>query len=53
MRWFGHVLRREINELVRKSELIQVEGTKKRQKNAKNNINRSNKKNDMSIREVT
>jgi hypothetical protein len=29
LRWFGHVQRREINAPVRKSELIQVEGTKK------------------------
>jgi hypothetical protein len=29
LRWFGHVQRREIIALVRKSELIQVEGTKK------------------------
>ena len=29
LRWFGHVQRRAINALVRKSELIQVEGTKK------------------------
>ena len=27
LRWFGHVQRRVINEPVRKSELIQVEGT--------------------------
>ena len=29
LRWFDHVQRREINALVRKSGLIQVEGTKK------------------------
>ena len=28
LRWFGHVQRRVINALVRKSELIQMEGTK-------------------------
>jgi hypothetical protein len=28
LRWFGHVQGREINASVRKSELIQVEGTK-------------------------
>ena len=27
--WFGHVQRRTTNELVRKGEYIQVEGTKK------------------------
>ncbi len=29
LRWFGHVQRRKINALVRKSELIQVKRTKK------------------------
>ena len=29
LRWLGHVQKREINAPVRKSELIQVEGTKK------------------------
>jgi len=35
LRWFGHVLRREINEPVRKSKLIQVEGMKKGKKRPK------------------
>ena len=30
LRWFGYVQRRASNVLVRKNELIQVEGTKKR-----------------------
>jgi hypothetical protein len=30
LRWFDHVQRRAINSLMRKTELIQVEGTKKR-----------------------
>ena len=29
LRWFSHVQKRTINAIVRKSELIQVEGTKK------------------------
>ena len=29
LRWFSHVQRRTINAIVRKSELIQVEGTRK------------------------
>ena len=61
MRWFGHVQRRVINALVRKSELIQMEGTKEGRGSTTNNINRSDKKrtyqnfflNDTSIKEVT
>ena len=53
MRWFGHVLRREINEPVRKSKLIQVEGTKKGKRRPKITLIEVIKKNDMSIREVT
>ena len=30
LRWFGHVQRRVINASVRQSEMIQVEGTKKK-----------------------
>jgi hypothetical protein len=40
VKWFPHVHRRVINALVRKSELIQVEGTKK------------GREKDMSIKEV-
>ena len=29
LRWFGHVQRREINALMRNSELIQVKGMKR------------------------
>ena len=53
MRWFGHVLRREINELVRKSKLIQFEGMKKGKRRPKITLIEVIKKNDMSIREVT
>ena len=61
LRWFGHVQRRVINALVRKSELIQMEGTKECRGSTTNNINRSDKKrtyqnfflNDTSIKEVT
>ena len=43
IRWFSHIQRIAINALVRKSELFQVEGTKKGRK-TKNNIIRSSKK---------
>ena len=46
-----HVLRREINELVRKSELIQVEGTKKGKRRPKITLIEVIK-NNMSIKEV-
>ena len=35
LRWFGHVQRRAINEPVRKSELIQVEGMQKGEEDQK------------------
>ena len=38
LRLFGHVQRREINALARKSEFIQVEGTKKRWRKTKNTL---------------
>ena len=44
LRWFGHVQRRVINALVRKSELIQMEGTKEGRGSTTDNINRSDKK---------
>ena len=44
MRWFSHIQRIAINALMRKCELIQVEGTKKGKRKTKNNIIRSSKK---------
>ena len=44
LKWFDHIQRRAINAIVRKSELIKVEGKKKCQ----NNISRNNIKRDLS-----
>ena len=51
MRWFDHVKRRVSNELVRNSELIQVEGTKRGRGRQKITLVEVIKK-DMSIREL-
>jgi hypothetical protein len=52
LRWFGHVQRRAINAPVRKSELIQVEGTKKGRGRPKITLIEV-VKNDMLIKKVT
>ena len=44
LRWFGHVQRRTINAPMKRSELIQVDGTKKRSGRQKIIIHRSGKK---------
>ena len=41
LRWFGHVQKGVGDAQVRKSELIQVEEMKKRQRKSYNNISRS------------
>ena len=51
LRWFGHVQRKSINVPVRKSELIQVEVTKKGRGRPKMTLIEVVKK-DMSIKEV-
>ena len=51
LRWFDHVKRRVSNELVRNSELIQVEGTKRGRGRQKITLVEVIKK-DMSIREI-
>ena len=49
--WFGHVQRRATNALVKESELIQVEGTKKSRGRPKRTLEVVKK--DTSIKEVT
>ena len=44
LRWFGHVQRRTINAPMKRSELIQVDGTKKGSGRQKIIIHRSGKK---------
>ena len=51
LRWFGHVQRRVTNALVKKSKLIQVEGTKNGRVSQKITLVEL-VKNDMSINEV-
>lgn len=48
--WFNHVQMRTINVQVRKNELVKVEKTKKGRGKPKKNINRNNKKNDLSFK---
>ena len=52
LRWFGHVWRRVINALVRKSDYIQVERRKKGRGRPKIILVKV-VKNDVSIKEVT
>ena len=52
LRWFGHVWRRVINALVRKSDYIQVERRKKGRGRPKITLVKI-VKNDVSIKEVT
>ena len=52
LRWFGYVQRRASNVLVRKSELIIVEGTKKGRRRPKITLVEVIK-NDISIKRVT
>ena len=52
LRWFGHVWRRVINALVRKSDYIQVERRKKGRGRPKITLVKV-VKNDVSIKEVT